>query len=316
MTKTPDASAFRTSLSKIRLKKFRALIKSGKKLAYYTTADTALKVIRGQSIWMRNASLMNDFQEIEYGRSSLCEIWADREDEIKNILTDIHADLFEKIVVQWNEIDRALSVDTYLLSLSEYDDNDRGRLSMWRGYGGDKAGVAFVFEPELLGTISMNELFPVNYGKEDFRRQIDAIVKNLTDLKIKAFPISPDIIAKDITKAMQDIVLTTKHPGFQEESEWRAIVNSELAKWASDSLEVVSIRGIPEKIFKVGAVADSALELQNSNLNKLIYKIIVGPCRHPEHLAQALASALSEKESTNELIDKIHISDIPLRQRE
>ena len=316
MTETLDADTLHTSLSKIRLEKYDELINGGKKLAYYTTADTALKVIRGQSIWMRNASLMNDFQEIEYGRSTLCKIWSDRQDEVKAILSSIDDTLFDQIISQWIDIDSKLSLHTYLLSLSEYDDDNRGRLSMWRGYGGDKAGVAFVFKPELLGAISKNELFPVNYGEAEFHRQVDVIVKSLIELQNKPLNIPLFIIADYVTKATQDLVLTTKHPGFREESEWRAIVSSDLTMFVEKSLEVVSIRGIPEKVFKVGAVEGSALALQDSNLNNLIHKIIVGPCRHPEHLAEALRSALKEQDSTKELSNNIYISDIPLRQRE
>ena len=36
---------------------------------YYTNAATAQKIISNGEIWLRNASEMNDFSEIEYGMS-------------------------------------------------------------------------------------------------------------------------------------------------------------------------------------------------------------------------------------------------------
>ena len=45
-------------------------IKSGnRKFAYYTSADTAKKIIQNEEIWFRNATVMNDFSEISYGLS-------------------------------------------------------------------------------------------------------------------------------------------------------------------------------------------------------------------------------------------------------
>ena len=40
-----------------------------KKFAYYTTADTAVKIVKNQEVWLRNATVMNDFSEIAYGLS-------------------------------------------------------------------------------------------------------------------------------------------------------------------------------------------------------------------------------------------------------
>jgi len=43
-------------------------------LAHYTTAETAMKIIRGRSLWLRNAAVMNDFSEIEYGKSVMLPV--------------------------------------------------------------------------------------------------------------------------------------------------------------------------------------------------------------------------------------------------
>ena len=43
--------------------------------AYYTSAETAISVIRHKTVWYRDASLMNDFNEIRHGYICFREIW-------------------------------------------------------------------------------------------------------------------------------------------------------------------------------------------------------------------------------------------------
>lgn len=37
------------------------------RFVYYTSADTAMRILRNGEIWMRKSHLMNDFREIEHG---------------------------------------------------------------------------------------------------------------------------------------------------------------------------------------------------------------------------------------------------------
>ncbi len=46
-------------------------LKPNKRIAYYTTADTALKIIQNKSFWLRNPQLMNDYEEVLHGRYAL-----------------------------------------------------------------------------------------------------------------------------------------------------------------------------------------------------------------------------------------------------
>jgi hypothetical protein len=311
-----NLQALENLFSEQKVSKFESMKSSGRKLAYYTNADTALKIITGKSIWMRNASLMNDFEEIEYGRNALSLYWDRNDIDIRALLDAVHPDLYDKIISRWEEVDSSISKNTFLLSLSEYEDDDRGRLSMWRGYGGGQAGVAFVFNPEQLGSISKNELFPVKYGAPEFEASADAIIASIPSLSRFVNKLDIDVIVDSIVKAVQDLVLTTKHPGFREEAEWRVIVSSDLTDFNAANLKVESIRGVPERIFKIGATSDSALLLQNDDFNKLIYKIVVGPCRHPASLEEALKVSLQKDDSTSNLSNCVVASDIPLRQRD
>ena len=46
---------------------------NGGKLVHYTSADTALKIINNEELWLRDTSCMNDSSEIIYGEHQLTE---------------------------------------------------------------------------------------------------------------------------------------------------------------------------------------------------------------------------------------------------
>ena len=48
-------------------KKIQEVPPSGRRFAYYTTADTAMKILESKQIWLRNTAVMNDYSEVEYG---------------------------------------------------------------------------------------------------------------------------------------------------------------------------------------------------------------------------------------------------------
>lgn len=43
------------------------------KLVYYTSAETAKNIIANKEVWMRNATTMNDFMEVQHGWQCLLE---------------------------------------------------------------------------------------------------------------------------------------------------------------------------------------------------------------------------------------------------
>lgn len=43
------------------------IAESNQKLLHYTSAATALSILKNKEIWMRNTRCMNDFLEVKYG---------------------------------------------------------------------------------------------------------------------------------------------------------------------------------------------------------------------------------------------------------
>ena len=47
------------------------LTRTSKRLVHYTSASAALSILQKKKIWMRNVSVMNDYQEVKYGAEHL-----------------------------------------------------------------------------------------------------------------------------------------------------------------------------------------------------------------------------------------------------
>jgi hypothetical protein len=41
------------------------------RFVYYTTAETAMSILRNKEVWMRSTRVMNDYMEVEHGRQCL-----------------------------------------------------------------------------------------------------------------------------------------------------------------------------------------------------------------------------------------------------
>jgi hypothetical protein len=116
-----------------------AVKKNGGRFVYYTNAEVASSILRNREIWMRNASVMSDFKEISHGMECVTAAWGGASgDVLKRALGSAFPGLPEEVATLFNSWSLAISVDTYLTCVSEHrsEEDQRGRLSMWRAYGG------------------------------------------------------------------------------------------------------------------------------------------------------------------------------------
>lgn len=51
------------------------LKKNNLNFVHYTNANTAYKIIKNGELWLRNVRGMNDYREIDYGRSQLINVF-------------------------------------------------------------------------------------------------------------------------------------------------------------------------------------------------------------------------------------------------
>ena len=93
---------------------------------------------------------MNDFSEVEYGQRCLMAALGDgaARDPLKSACDAVQPGLLGKAAAAMDAEVRRIKSETYLFSLSVHsgEELERGRLSMWRAYGGDNS-VCLLFDP-------------------------------------------------------------------------------------------------------------------------------------------------------------------------
>ena len=160
-------------------------LRSGGRLVHYTSAEAAARIISGRQVWLRNALLMNDFSEIQYGLNCLYSAWGSLAgDSFKLWLDRVLPGFRSQLEQLFDEHTAGLRVATFMMSLSDHaeSEDDIGRLSMWRAYGG-KCGVALVLNSTIFVSIT-DELkvysAPVRYlSVSDFTKWFERWSSNL-----------------------------------------------------------------------------------------------------------------------------------------
>jgi hypothetical protein len=301
------------------LQKMIALRASGRRLVHYTSAEVATHIFRGRAVWMRKSSTMNDFKEIEYGMECLAGVWNDLPGAaFRDLLNELFSGLADEVTKLFNAWLPHFRTETYLTCLSEHlDEEDNiGRLSMWRAYGGN-AGVALVLNNSVF-TNPMDALgaytTPVAYLSpaafdDEFARVFNAMHQNRDVLS--AF--GRDRLRDHCFQLLKMAVLATKHPGFHEEREWRVIYSPTQtpSPHLAQSLEVV--RGTPQRVYKLPLRDDPAAGVVGLEPAVLLDRLIVGPTSYPEETVQAFVELLTSAGVENAQT-KVVRSDIPLRQ--
>lgn len=333
------------------LPKVRDFVKNNYKnadkyFAYYTTADTAYKIIKNKEIWMRNSSLLNDYKEVKFGDEMVRRVLFDElKDELENTLKSVEYDGgMEGFKDNYERMENDILNNTFVLSLSRHsDEEDRlGRLSMWREYG-RKNGVVFVFEKSELLSILTNFskvslkngytapfelLMPVFYLKDDdfskehfFKKQYSAVLNDIRENPSKYTSdeySSPNACGNELLLLACISTMHFKHLGFSEENEVRYIIASYTDglgyfHTVDDSVKHnIVINGVPQTVYKV-KLEDSCYE-NRLKWSNLIKQIIIGP-NNPENavsIKNTFFNLLSDDDS-DFCKDKIVMSDIPVR---
>lgn len=196
---------------------------SGNNLVRYTSAATALRILKHHEIWMRNTRCMNDFLEVKYGINLFKNLCRRPEFiQLRCLWKPGQSRWSGDIAGYWRIW--LLDKHTYIACFSEHirEENQYGRLSMWRGYGSDSS-VAFVLKPDLF--ITENNFFdiytsPVEYlDQNQFFELIKLLTIRISSEKafLESLPVS--LIIQWVKHMVQFAVVSIKHPVFKEERE-------------------------------------------------------------------------------------------------
>jgi hypothetical protein len=206
------------------------------RVAHYTSADAALKIINSKRMWMRNTTCMTDYSEVRHGYALLNKFVSDeaRWGAFAEALDACAQGAAKKALdafVPWtaSASPSAIHLNTYIASVSEHDDNENfhGRLSMWRGFGHDDTRVAIVLRlPFFSGAAdALSLLFsPVAYlTQEKVFNVVDEIIANIRANRDYLTSLGEEMVMATVFRMLQAGVTCLKHEGFGEELEWRAM---------------------------------------------------------------------------------------------
>ena len=288
------------------------------RFVHYTSAQVASKILQEKQFWMRNASCMTDFSEVEHGLGSLISAYRSDAGISLKVALDaafdgLSAD-FEALFDSWQPSIRYL---TYITCLSKHspEENDHGRLSMWRAYG-RSTGVGIVITPTAIRSTSdvlKAYSHPVIYqtGAEiesDLADAAAAIGENIDAVR----EFGRDSLKYTLFNAFVFLAVCTKHPGFHEEREWRVVHCPKI--FPSDVIEkgIETINGVPQTVYKIPLRNYPDDGLVGMEIPELVDRIIIGPTEYPVALQEAFVAQL-EACGVEDAGSKVVVSGIPLR---
>jgi len=288
------------------------------RFVHYTNAEAAVNILRNKEVWMRNAITMSDFMEVEHGFRCLNQSYKGPPGILfKEVLESNFPNSAIELEQRFNAWLPIIRRDTYLTCISEHleSENEYGRLSMWRAYG-EATGVALVLNGDVFASQSdalKAYTYPVSYLSaaelsNEFLK-VAEVMKAESDYlqelgKERVFEFAFDLL--------RSFVVCTKHPGFQEELEWRVIHSPEMQPSTRLVQDVQVVAGIPQEIVKIPLRDIPDEGLIGAELPKLLNRIIIGPTQFPQAMYQAFHRLMLEAKVPDPE-KKIFISDIPLR---
>lgn len=284
---------------------------------HYTSAEAAAHIIRSQSWWMRLSSTMNDFKEVKYGIDRLDIARATSGLRLRAALDKVCPGLYDEVEGELPRWKTTFWLDTFLTSFSTHHrrvEDVVGRLSMWRAYGG-ASSVAIILNKQIfLGARDTLKIYgsPVAYFDDAlFLKKYEQVIENV-DLH-SGFLRQQDqaILKRSLYNVYRFAILSTKHPGFAEEEEWR-IVHSPLSDGPSPlELTTATIGGTPQPVMVV-PFTDHAAMSTGIRFGDLVDRLIIGPTQYPNAQYRAFVSLLGEAGVKNPE-KKVIVSDIPIR---
>ena len=237
--------------------KTREVTSAGGRFVYYTTAETATCILRNKQILMRNTAAMNDYLEVEHGFDCLNASYKAAPGITFNaVLNACFPGLADEVQNFFNGWLPSIRRDTYITSVSEHlpEEDQHGRLSMWRAYGG-QSGVALVINGAVMfGESNALNVFasPVAYLTPDaFALQLETIAKNMESEVDYIKSLGQETVKQIAFTMLRFAVLCTKHPGFHEEREWRVVASPVIHPTQHATFAVEVIRGTPQVVLRL-----------------------------------------------------------------
>jgi hypothetical protein len=316
----PHARRQRDAAFNRSVKAERPLETAALRFVHYTSAEAALNIIRTRRVWMRNATCMADYREVQHGFDIFNRFFSDktkRSEFVGALDASVEGTGLEAINAfnqRWNDI----RLNTYITSVSEHDNEEdlHGRLSMWRAFGGNTARVALVLSiPWFSGaSIALRVLFsPVAYLTENETRAVlDEVVGNIRENRDFLRSQGRETINNWVFTMLLAGVTCLKHEGFKEEREWRAIYSPKRLPSSLMQSTTEVIGGVPQPIYKIPLDSTVSPALSSLELSSIFDRLIIGPTQFPWAMFEAFSEALTAVGVQN-ASERVRRSGIPIR---
>jgi hypothetical protein len=288
-----------------------------KRFVHYTTAEAAIKIIQTKRMWMRNTMCMTDYSEVQHGFALINSFFQNEHNYefFATALDQCHSEVSKDTLLAFSHWWERQRTETYVASISEHEDgeDEHGRLSMWRAFGGNAGKVALVFRIPYAtqGSLNLNLLFsPVAYLTEaQAHNVIREVIKNLNDNVEFLKSINRQAFINFAFYMLLAGVLCLKHEGFREEREWRAIYTPMIISTPLMKSSVETIGGVPQTVYHIPLDASFDPAVEDLDFAKILDRVIIGPTQYPLAMQRAFQIKLGDVGSLAPVI----MSQIPLR---
>ena len=291
-------------------------------LAHYTTITVLEKMFKDEELWFSHPYHMNDLDELRFGLIEGAEAFR-QDGELRTSCGSMerYAMVQHLFAIAFEGFLEGAAFDTYVFCMSEHDPkNTDGLLSMWRGYGGNGLGAAIVFDTAQINNREDTPLTiaPVAYGSAEERRGwIRDRMAQFNALLREGYIVDEQLGIPTFTlfNRLRQFALFSKHCGFLEEKEWRAVYSIEQDVYGRlrDKLDYAIGRsgGLEPRLkFKMGPIKD--ITAPDFGLEKVVKQIILGPSVATPLAVQTVRRML-HKVGKGGLVDRVVASSTPYR---
>jgi hypothetical protein len=285
---------------------------------HYTSAESALSIIKTKRVWMRNTICMADYREVQRGREIFERFFAteSHRTEFIGALDSCVVGVALEGIKLFDEWWTDTRFNTYITAISEHDETEDldGRLSMWRAFGGNTSRVGIVFKIPLNAPLSLNlMLSPVSYLSEDSAHQVLLeVAANVRGHRDFLCTVDRTVLVRTIFFMLVASVVCLKHTAFHEEREWRAIYAPK--RWPSPLMESSTevIAGLPQIVYRIPLDVNLSESLADLEFSRIFDRLIVGPTAYPWPIFEAFSTALT-KAGIADAGSRVFVSTIPIR---
>jgi hypothetical protein len=268
---------------------------------------------------MRNTRCMADYSEVELGYGMLSNFFFrdHNRDAFYKALDACSENVAQESIALFNHWWADIRFNTYICSISEHENNedDHGRLSMWRAFGQSTSRAAMVMQlPADDSVQGLRVLFsPVAYFDQiQVEQQLWKVIQNINDNCAYLASLDRDRLKGAIFYTLVSAAVSIKHVGFDEEKEWRVIYLPKANP--SDLIKpyTVVLGGVPQIIHKIPLEENPEKDVNGIGLPALLNRIIIGPTVYDQPMKAAFIEALA-KAGFPHPEDRVVVSGIPIR---